>query len=192
MIISVILILVILTSSSFAQAALPLQLSSVNHFCFVTRDFNESANTLGTLFGVPTPIGQKAVRSWAWYRGSITPARQILGHVPLGGANTKFTIELLAPTDNYPSIWRELLERDGPSIQHFGVHLPPGTMDETRKALAAAGYRTLQMSQGDPGCYAYIETTEHLGGILELMDDTNPNCSIPELNEYDVTLGQNE
>jgi len=152
--------LVLLVASSFA-IPLPLPITQINHFCFVTGDFNLTADTIGHLFGVPTPIGQRIERSWVWYRGALTAARPVSSLVPIS-STAGFTAEIITP-DNHPSLWSELLAKQGPTIQHFGLNIPTGTMDATRMALTAAGFPTLQMSQVPTYvCNAYINTIDQL------------------------------
>lgn len=165
------------TALSLPFAAIPLlNASLVNHFCLVSRDFNATAHAYAFLFGGSPPVGKPALHQWNWYRGANTSAAALLVHAPAGPPG--FTVEIISPQDSLPSIYNELLGKQGPTVQHFGVAVPQGSMDAVRAQFEAAGYHTVQAGQGSWGCYAYIQMPD-LGTIVELLDSGNMHCTCP-------------
>ena len=107
-----------------------------------------------------------------------TTAKALLVHAPGGPAG--FTVEIISPLDDGPSVYNELLAFQDNAVQHVGINVdPPGSMAAAREAFAAQGYETVQMGQGSWGCYAYIWMRGDLGTIVELLDPGNLACVSP-------------
>lgn len=156
----------------------PYNASTINHVCVVTRDYNATARAYSWLFGVDQPIARVSRHSWNWYRGANTTALALLVHAPAGPAG--FTLEIISPLDDEPSVYNELLGTQGNSVQHMGINVdPPGSIDAARAAFEEKGYATVQMGQAAWGCYAYIWMRDDLGTVLELLDSGNANCRCP-------------
>ena len=161
-----------------AAAAPPFNATTVNHVCTVTRDFNATAKAYAWLFGAAAPTGAISEHSWLWYRGANTSALAMLVHAPMGPAG--FTLEIISPLDDKPSIYNELLGKQGNSVQHMGINVdPPGSIAAAAAAFAAQGYETVFAGQGSWGCFVYVWMRDDLGTIIELLDHGNMNCRAP-------------
>jgi len=161
-----------------ASVAPPFNATTVNHFCVVTTDFNKTANAYAWLFGSAPPVGAISEHSWLWYRGANTSAKALLVHAPAGPAG--FTIEIISPMDSLPSIYNELLAKQGNSVQHIGVNVAPqGSIADAVAAFAAKGYEVVFAGQGSWGCFAYVWMRDDFGTIIELLDHDNLDCRAP-------------
>ena len=156
----------------------PFNSSTLNHFCLVTRDFNATANAYAWLFGGVPPVGKPSLHSWLWYRGANTTALAWLVHAP--GGPPGFTIEIISPQDDQPSIYNELLASQGNTVQHMGINVnPPGSIAAAQAAFIARGYDVVFAGQGSWGCFSYHWMRDDLGTIIELLDPGNLNCQAP-------------
>jgi hypothetical protein len=78
-------------------------------------------------------------------------------------------IELIAPNDDRPSVYREAIERDGYGFHHFGV----GTLDydadlaRHREEGHELAFETWVPTGGRVG---YVDTTAELPGYVELIE----------------------
>ena len=161
-----------------SAAAPPFNATTLNHLCLVTRDFNATANAYAWLFGAAPPVGAISEHSWLWYRGQNTTAKALLVHAPGGPAG--FTIEIISPQDDEPSIYNELLGTQGNSVQHMGINVfPAGSIGDAVAAFAAKGYEVVFAGQGSWGCFSYIWMRDDLGTIIELLDHGNLDCRAP-------------
>ena len=130
----------------------PFNATTVNHFCLVTKDFNATARAYAWLFGGVPPAAKISEHSWLWYRGANTSAKALLVHAPGGPAG--FTIEIISPVDELPSIYNELLAAQGNTVQHAGINVsPPGSIADAVAAFNARGYETVFAGQGSWGCF---------------------------------------
>ena len=170
--------LLLVLSIGCVLASPPFNASTINHFCLVTRDFNSTARAYAWLFGGVPPVGKISEHSWLWYRGENTSALAMLVHAPGGPAG--FSVEIISPLDDKPSIYNELLSRQGNSVQHIGLNVdPPGSIDAARAAFAARGYEAVFAGQGSWGCFIYFWMREDFGTLIEVLDPGNMNCSAP-------------
>jgi methylmalonyl-CoA/ethylmalonyl-CoA epimerase len=80
-------------------------------------------------------------------------------------------VELIQPLSG-ESVYLEHLERKGPGLHHIGVFVP--SFDEALKEATERGYTVLQSGRGygrgGDGGYAYLDTEDTLGLILELIE----------------------
>lgn len=161
-----------------SAASPPFNSSTLNHFCVVTRDFNKTANAYAWLFGAAPPVGKISEHSWLWYRGRNTSALALLVHAPAGPSG--LTLEIISPQDSLPSIYNELLDAQGNSVQHMGINVsPPGSIADAVAAFVEKGYDIVFAGQGSWGCFYYIWMRDDLGTVLELLDPGNMNCRSP-------------
>jgi methylmalonyl-CoA/ethylmalonyl-CoA epimerase len=80
-------------------------------------------------------------------------------------------IELIQPLAG-PSVYHEWIERHGYGIQHFGFHLPD--ISVYTEPLAKEGWLPVQTGRGyglgGDGAFAYYDTLDSLGVMLELIE----------------------
>ena len=80
-------------------------------------------------------------------------------------------VELIQPLSG-DSVYFEHLERQGPGLHHVGVFVP--SFEKALEEAAERGYTVLQSGRGygrwGDGGYAYLDTEEALGMIVELIE----------------------
>jgi hypothetical protein len=117
------------------------------------------------------------------YRGAPATA---LCEIALGFAG-HIQIELICPSDNEPSVYKEHIERRGYGFHHFGVATT--NMDSEINRLTASGYElafTALVPTG--GRVAYLDTGEALPGMIELIEaDAGLNDMFTAI--YQASLG---
>lgn len=144
----------VLDPKSFCQVAL------------VVRDIEHSRHRYATLFGVAPPdviTTDPAEKARTRYRGQPTLAQAKLAFFELGHVQ----LELIEPIGG-PSIWREHLSRHGESVHHIAFRVP--AMKPALESLAARGASTVQTGEFTGGRYAYVDATQTLGTLLELLE----------------------
>jgi 4-hydroxyphenylpyruvate dioxygenase-like putative hemolysin len=73
-------------------------------------------------------------------------------------------LEFIEPTED-PTTWKEFLDTKGPGVHHIAFKAK-NRMLETAAKLEKFGFPLIQ--NGDK--YAYVESTDDFGVILELLD----------------------
>jgi hypothetical protein len=136
--------------------------------CFVTEKLEESAGWFAKLTGLPLPpLGYAAdpEKAQAVYGGR--PARVGCRIMMFHFAN--IDLEFIEPGPE-PSAWRDLLERKGRGFHHLAFKTRNLARDTT--ALEKGGHGLLQRGefQSQTGRYAYFDTEEALGGLIELLE----------------------
>ena len=87
------------------------------------------------------------------------------------------TLELIEPIGG-PSIWKDFLDRKGEGVHNFAIKVAdlPTEIEDHQ----SAGMSVIQQGNYDAGSYAYIDTLEKLGIVLELLQI---HSSIEEKND---------
>ena len=87
-------------------------------------------------------------------------------------------IELLEPVKG-KGTYREFLDQNGEGIHHLG-HARVDNVDEAVEALEKAGFPCIETG-GDPAFHkwAYVDTTEVFGYIIELSSGIDPRDMFP-------------
>lgn len=139
----------------------------VTQIGLLVHDIEKTSDTFATLFGMPKP-------KWNWtdtidkteatYNGNPCPARAKLAFFSMGNLD----IELIEP-DHEPSTWRDYLNEHGEGVHHIAFQIKG--MGEVVKRFADAGAALIQKGEYTGGRYAYIDTSESLKVILELLEN---------------------
>lgn len=140
---------------------------TVTQIGIVVRDIEKTAQTFARFFGVEQPetrITAALEQSQMQYNGEPSPARAKLAFFSMGSVQ----LELIEP-DEHPSTWREHLDRYGEGIHHlaFVVNDMNGRLD----ALNLLDMPLIQKGEYKGGRYAYVDTTEPLKMMLELLEN---------------------
>ena len=134
----------------------------------VVSDIEKSVKAYADLLGVDVPsvmITDTVEKSHANYRGKPTEGRAKLAFFQLDN----ITIELIEPIGG-PSTWSEILETKGEGIHHIAFQVKG--MDENIALLENKGGKLVQRGDFTGGSYAYVDLTQQLGIILELLTST--------------------
>jgi catechol 2,3-dioxygenase-like lactoylglutathione lyase family enzyme len=134
--------------------------------CFVTDDLDRSLAYFADIIGQPVPtINQQP---------PIDVARpRYLGQTSkLGFRQAMFSwrgtlIEFIEPDDE-PSTWRDFLDRKGPSVHHLGFTV--ANFDATQDELSQMGMPVLQDGFFPGGRYAFTDSEQELGVVIELLE----------------------
>ena len=144
-----------------------LDSSTVIQIGIIVKDVGKAASAYAGVFGIPTPeIVPIAGDSFANtdYRGVPSAARGKGAFFDLGPVQ----MELIEPV-GAPSTWEEFLRTHGEGLHHIAIKTQ--AMGEARAFLASQGMETVQQGGWDGGQYAYVDCSNSLGLILELLHD---------------------
>lgn len=139
----------------------------VVHVALVVRNIEESAKAYAELFGVEAPkvsVTDPLEKTRLRFRGKPTGARAKLAFLRL----ENITIELIEPIGG-PSTWREFLEKKGEGVHHIAFRVRG--IKENVGLLEKKGGKLIQQGDFTGGSYAYVDLTQQLGVIVELLTD---------------------
>ena len=133
----------------------------------IVQDIEATAQAWATLLGVEVPSimitdGFEAARTE--YQGQPCEARAKLAFIPLG----QVTLELIEPIGN-SSTWDDQLTQHGQSLHHIAFQVEG--MTERLAALESQGIPLVQRGEYTGGRYAYVDGTQKLGAVLELLEN---------------------
>lgn len=139
----------------------------VTQIGILVHDVEATATAYSNFFGIDTP-------SWSWtdtldktqatFLGEPCPARAKLAFIRMGNLD----IELIEP-DEQPSTWRNHLNAHGEGVHHIALQIRG--MHEALQTLATNQIPLLQKGEYTGGRYAYVDSSESLKVILELLEN---------------------
>jgi methylmalonyl-CoA/ethylmalonyl-CoA epimerase len=140
----------------------------VMQICFVTDDVVKSARWFSDLVGKPMPREGKAAdpeEAKAIYNGMPAAVGCRIMMFKFGNID----VEFLEPGPE-KSAWRDLLEEKGPGCHHIAFRTR--NLTKRNEYLESRGHRLLQRGEfdGGHGRYAYYDTVEDLGLMIELLE----------------------
>lgn len=133
----------------------------------VVRDIEARARDWSEVLGLPMPnviVTDTYEKARTEFRGQPTEARAKLAFFHMGQVD----VELIEPIGEN-STWREELERRGDSLHHIAFRVEG--MGEILSYLEGAGVPLVQRGEYTGGRYAYVDGSERLGTILELLEN---------------------
>ena len=139
----------------------------VTQVALVVKDADAKAKAFAEIFGVDIPqsrIHGGDDQSKTIYHGEPTDACARLVFFELGNLQ----IEIIEP-DGKPSIWQQFLEDHGEGIHHIAFHVE--NMQAEIARLEGVGLQLEQRGQYPGGEYAYLDGTEQIAAIIELLAD---------------------
>ena len=142
-----------------------LDSNTVVQIGIIVKDVEKTAGHYAEVFGIPKPaVVPIADDSFANtdYRGQPSSAKGKAAFFDLGPVQ----MELIEPAGS-PSTWEEFLRTHGEGIHHIAFKTM--ALDAAQKFLASKGMETVQSGGWDGGQYAYVDCSEQLGTILELL-----------------------
>ncbi len=147
------------------------KLESINliQIGLIVKDVEKTAKAYAGVFGIPVPeIVPIADDSFAHttYHGQASTAKGRGAFFDLGPVQ----MELIEPVGS-PSTWEEFLRTRGEGIHHLAFETTD--IQATRQFLDRQGFPTIQHGGWDGGQYAYVDGSEQLGTILELLHFDN-------------------
>jgi len=142
-----------------------LDSTAVVQIGIIVKDVEKTASAYAEVFGIPrpaiVPIAGDAFANTN-YRGGTSSAKGKGAFFDLGPVQ----VELIEPI-GAPSTWEEFLRTHGEGLHHIAFKTQD--MGAARDFLASKGMETIQQGGWDGGQYAYVDGSEQLGLILELL-----------------------
>jgi methylmalonyl-CoA/ethylmalonyl-CoA epimerase len=142
-----------------------LDTTTIVQIGLIVKDIKKTARHYAEVFGIPEPavvsVADDAF-SRTNYRGDPSTAKGLGAFFKLGPVE----LELIQPVGS-PSTWEEFLRTKGEGIHHLAVKTED--MSQARKFLDSKGMETVQTGGWDGGQYAYVDCSQQLGLILELL-----------------------
>jgi methylmalonyl-CoA/ethylmalonyl-CoA epimerase len=141
--------------------------TTVTQIGLVVEDINRSIDAYCSVLGLPRPniiITDEYQKAQTNYRGHPTPARAKLAFFDLG----QVSLELIEPVGE-PSTWKEALEKNGEGFHHIAFQIKD--TDRVVNNLEANGIEMVQQGQYTGGMYTYLDATQKLGLVLELLEN---------------------
>jgi methylmalonyl-CoA/ethylmalonyl-CoA epimerase len=141
--------------------------TTVTQIGLVVADIDQSIDAYCAVLGLPRPnvvITDEYEKARTNYRGHPTPARAKLAFFDLG----QVSLELIEPVGE-PSTWKEALEKNGEGFHHIAFQIK-----DTNKVvhdLEKKGIAMVQQGQYTGGMYTYMDATQKLGLVLELLEN---------------------
>jgi len=132
----------------------------------VVRNIERTAKIYSDVFGMEVPqviITDPEEQAHTKYHGNPTPARAKLAFFSMGS----LSLELIEPIGG-PSTWKEFLDTHGEGIHHIAFQVKG--MDWVLDYLNEKGIKQIQRGDFTGGRYAYVDSKEPLGVILELLE----------------------
>ena len=133
----------------------------------LVHDIEKSSQAYAAFLGVPVPPVQMTgvyEDAHTTYLGQPTKARCKQAFFYYGDLE----VELLEP-DHEPSVWRQALDENGEGLHHVAFRVQG--MDEMIRRGESQGMKLLQRGRWATGHFAYLDATEFLHVIIELLEN---------------------
>ena len=138
----------------------------VIHLGIIVRDIAMSSEKMAAFFGIEKPdwfLNEGYDTAGTELRGNPTEARAKLAFFNCG----QVELELIEP-DEKPSTWREFLDEHGEGIHHIAFIV--NGMEMMVDGFEKAGFPLIQKGEFEGGRYAYMETSDTLKTVVELLE----------------------
>ena len=132
----------------------------------LVHDIEKTSQAYADFFGIEKPqwiMTDTVDKAQTQYRGKRSEARAKLAFFDVGSLE----IELIEPDQN-PSIWRELLNKNGEGLHYIAFEIEG--MKDKIAVLECSQMPLLQKGEYAGGRYAYIDTLRDLKVIIELLE----------------------
>jgi methylmalonyl-CoA/ethylmalonyl-CoA epimerase len=144
----------------------PLRSSVITQIGFIVRDIQKTSRDFATFLGVDVPKiteTEPYSASNAEFRGQPTEGRAKLAFFRF----KNISLELIEPIGG-PSTWQEFLEKKGEGVHHIALKMKGAD----QKFIEGTGLGIKLEQKGDypGGCYKYLNATESLKIMLELLE----------------------
>lgn len=169
-VISVLLVAAVASLSLFAghlTAEKPLlQNKNVTQVAVVVKDINKAAAAWAKLLGTEVPqisVAESFPGRPTLYKGNPSDAKAKLAFFRMDNLQ----VELIQPMGP-GSTWQEYLDTHGEGIHHIAFNVKD--IDGMEELFLKNGNPTVMRGGWDGGAYSYIDATNDLGCILELLE----------------------
>jgi len=139
-----------------------LGLEKVNQVGIVVRDMDRTIKNYREIFGISFPRVVVPDYFNRVYRGNPENFRMKIGLAMMG----EMQIELIQPLEG-KTAYGEFLEKWGEGIHHLGFYV--NNLDERVAAMQKLGVDVLMSGERVGAKFAYLDTVEIVGIIIELI-----------------------
>jgi methylmalonyl-CoA/ethylmalonyl-CoA epimerase len=144
-----------------------LQNNTVTQVAVIVKDIDKASVAWAKLLGQEVPessITENNKSRPTLYKGNPSDAKAKLAFFSMDNLQ----IELIQPLGK-GSTWQEYLDTHGEGIHHIAFQVK--NIDGMEQKFLANGNPTVMRGGWDGGAYSYIDATNDLGCILELLED---------------------
>jgi methylmalonyl-CoA/ethylmalonyl-CoA epimerase len=133
------------------------------HICIAVRDVYESAKTIERLTGIgPFEISEPNYTNMTLH-GKPADFKMRFGFAQAGPIRLELAQVLSGET-----IYDEFVKRKGYCLHHIGVRVDD--IEQTVREMKARGIRVTESGMRPGAKFAYVDTEEHIGAILEVIE----------------------
>ena len=158
-------VLIIIVSADMAcnqQSSWDLGTKKVAHVAIVVEDIEVTTKAYAELFGLEPPkvkIGTTPLK----YMGKPSEGKAKMAFINLDN----IMLEFFEPVGG-PSAWHDYLDNHGEGVHHFGFWVEG--LDDHVQNLKSKDMPVIQSGGGAWGRYRYIDTSDDLAVMIELME----------------------
>ena len=137
------------------------------HVCIAVRDVYESAKTIERLTGIgPFEIFEPDYTNMTLH-GKPADFKMRFGFAQAGPIRLELAQVLSGET-----IYDEFVKRKGYCLHHIGIRID--NIEQTVREMEARGIRVTESGMRPGVKFAYLDTEEHIGVILEVIERRDP------------------
>jgi methylmalonyl-CoA epimerase len=140
---------------------------TVTQVAVIVKDIDKARNIWADVLGVDVPevsIAESHPSRPTLYKGNPSDAKAKLAFLTMDNLQ----IELIEPMGGN-STWQEYLDEYGEGIHHIAFEVKD--IGGVEKKFEVRGMPTVQLGGWDGGAYSYIDASDQLGCILELLEN---------------------
>lgn len=141
--------------------------NTITQVGIIVRDIEARARAWAETFGLPMPeilVTDAVDVAHTEYKGAPSTAQAKLAFFQMG----QVEVELIEPIGE-PSTWTDQLRQHGDSLHHIAFQV--AGMKQKLAYLDSRGIGLVQRGDYPGGRYAYVDGSEQLGAILELLEN---------------------
>ena len=141
--------------------------TTITQVGIIVKDIEAKARTWSEILGLPMPeirMTDTVDIARTEYQGKPSTARAKLAFFHLGQVD----VELIEPIGE-PSTWKDQLDQHGDSLHHIAFQIKG--MQDKLAYLVSKGVSLIQRGEYTGGRYAYVDASDQLGTIVELLEN---------------------
>ena len=140
---------------------------NVTQVAIIVKDIDKARIAWAQILGVKTPdvrVAESHFSRPTLYMGNPSDAKAKLAFF----AMDNLQIELIQPLGG-KSTWQEFLDNNGEGLHHIAFQVK--NIDGIEKEFASLEMTTIQRGGWDGGAYSYIDSSNEIGCMLELLEN---------------------
>jgi methylmalonyl-CoA/ethylmalonyl-CoA epimerase len=140
---------------------------TVTQVAIIVKDIDKASKAWAQVLGTDVPEASIAAGHFSrptLYKGNPSDAKAKLAFLEMDNLQ----IELIQPLGG-KSTWQDFLDKYGEGIHHIAFQVK--NINGVEKKFESLGMPTVQLGGWDGGAYSYIDASNGLGCILELLEN---------------------